>query len=225
MNTYSQTQNFIKYAQKYVPRLKVAFKDQSRFMKVLGALMFFNKSFMTRYTTTIGYTIYVPSKEDYDANPDAYLDILTHEFVHMIDFKKWNVLFSLSYLLPQLLAAFSVLSFLAINHSHYWLFSSLSLLFAAPIPAFFRSHWEMRGYVMNAAYNYWKNDYKNLEPATTYLDRFTSSGYFFMWPFKKNMTARLQNMLNKVEDNSILIDTPYRIVHDWIVNVAKVNVL
>lgn len=225
MNTpHNQTQDFINYIQKYLPKFKLAFKDQSKFMKFLGKIMFFNKDFMTRYTTTIGYTVYVPSKEKYDADPDAYLDIITHEFVHMMDFKKWNILFTLSYLLPQLLSILAVLAFVAINHSHLWLISLAALIFAAPLPAFFRSHWELRGYIMNAAFQYWETGYDHVQPPEMYLDRFLGSGYYFMWPFKKNMTKRFQNMLNKIMDNSILQDKPYRIVHDWTIYFGRTKV-
>lgn len=212
----SQAQDFVTHAQKYVPKFKVAFKNKSLFMKLLSYVLFFNKEFMTRYITTIGYTVYVPTEEEYTANPDKYLHILTHEFVHMMDYKKFNLLFSLSYLLPQLLAVFSLLSFIAIHHSLLWLFSLSFLVFATPLPAFFRSHWELRGYTMSAAFDYWQSNYSH--PPTDYLDRFTDSGYYFMWPFKKNMTNRLQAMFDKIKDGSILSDQPFKIVFDYLKN-------
>jgi hypothetical protein len=213
---HSRVQSFIDYARTYVPKFKIAFKDQSFFMKLLGRILFFNKDFMTRFITTIGYTVYLPSTAYFEEDPDIYLNILTHEFVHMMDFKKFNLLFTLSYLLPQLLALPTILlSLFAIHHSHYWLFSILGILFTAPLPAFFRSHWELRGYTMDAAFEYWSSG--DLQSATIYLDRFLGSGYYFMWPFKKNMKNRFQKMLDKVKNNSILNDEPYKIVHSWVV--------
>ena len=210
----ANTQDFITYAQQYVPKFKVAFKDKSLFMKLLSYVLFFNKEFMTRYITTIGYTVYVPTEAEYLANPENYLHILTHEFVHMMDYKKYNLLFSLSYMLPQSLAIFSLLSFVAIHYSLLWLLCLFFLVFAAPLPAYFRSHWELRGYTMSAAFDYWK--YNSLATPDVYLDRFTDSGYYFMWPFKKNMTNRLQAQFDKVKDNSILTDQTFKIVHDYL---------
>lgn len=207
-------QEFVTYAQRYCPKFNIKFKDKSFLMKLLGYLLFFNKDFMTRYITTIGYTVYVPNEAEYNANPDVYDEILTHEFVHMMDYKKWNILFSASYLFPQLLSALSLLSFLAIGHSLLWLLCLLFLTFAAPLPAYFRMHWELRGYTMSAAYNKWVYNYTSTP--SDYLDRFTESGYYFMWPFKANMTNRLQAMFNKIADNSILSDEPFRIVFDYL---------
>lgn len=210
----SQIQDFIKYAQQFVPKFRVGFKDKSKFMKFISYLLFFNKEFMTRYITTIGYTVYVPNETEYNANPDAYEHILTHEFVHMMDYKKYGLLFSLSYLLPQLLASLSLLSLIAIHHSSAWALFVLCLLFFAPLPAYFRSHWELRGYTMSAAFNYWKYNY--LATPADYLDRFTGSGYYYMWPFKNNMSNRLQKMFDKIKDNSILSDQPFKIMSDFL---------
>lgn len=207
-------QDFIAHAQQYVPKFKVAFKNESLLMKFLGVLLFFNKGFMTQYITTIGYTVYVPTEQQYKANPEMYLDVLTHEFVHMMDYKKYKLLFSLSYLTPQLLAVFSLLSLLAIHHSSAWLLSLLFLGFLAPLPSYFRMHWELRGYTMSAAFALWRYGYA--PSPVDYLDRFTDSGYYFMWPLKKNMTDRLQSSFDKIKDNSILLDQPYRVVSDFL---------
>ena len=43
--------------------IRIAFKDESFLMKLLGFLLFFTKEFMTRFTTTIGNTVYFPSRE------------------------------------------------------------------------------------------------------------------------------------------------------------------
>lgn len=207
-------QEFVTYAQKYCPKFNVKFKNQSLLMKILSYVLFFNKDFMSRYITTIGYTVYVPNEEDYKANPDMYDEILTHEFVHMMDYKKWNILFFASYLFPQCLSVLSLFSFLAIGHSLLWLLCLLFLVFVGPLPAYFRMHWELRGYTMSAAYNRWVYNY--FSTPTDYLDRFTGSGYYFMWPFAKNMTRRLQVMFSKIEDKSILTDEPFKIVSAYL---------
>jgi len=200
--------------QKSIPKAQIKFKDKSMFMKFLGVLLFFNKSFMTRYTTTIGFTVYFPNEADATARDEAFANVFSHESVHMSDYKKWGVLFKLSYLLPQLLAVFALLSILAIWFSKLWLLNLLWLLMVAPIPAYFRSHWELRGYVMDLAYDHWKF---NAEPdPSRYLNRFTTSGYYFMWPFSGHMKRRFEKMIAKMKSGNLFLDQPYKVVHDWI---------
>lgn len=208
------TQDFIAYARQYVPKFKIVFKDKSPFMKFLSVLFFFNKNFMDGYIATIGYTIYMPTETEYLEHQEGYLEVLTHEFVHMMDYKKYNLLFPLSYLFPQLLVIFSLFSLMAIHYSHAWLFCLLFLVFIMPFPAYFRMYWELRGCVMNAAFNYWRYGFQ--PEVTDYLDRFTDLGYYFMWPFKTNTKNRLRVALDKIKDNSILADKPYRVVSDFL---------
>jgi len=220
----NHTQDFINQMKRHVPKFDIAFKEDSKFMKFLGALLFFNKDFMTRYTTTIGYKVYLPSKEKYNNDPNAYLSIMVHEFVHAMDYKKYNILFKLTYLLPQLLVVAALLSLLAIWFSKLWLLSLLAVLLLAPLPAYFRSYWELRGYTMSAAFQHWESRYEYMPPVDLYLDRFTGSGYYFMWPFKGNMTKRLKKMYDKIYDNSILKDKTYSIVHDWTIYFGRPNI-
>ena len=67
-------------------------KEDSKLMKFISKLLFFNKTFMTDYVTTIGRTIYVPS---------GYISSTTlrHELVHVADYNAHPVWFTLSYLL------------------------------------------------------------------------------------------------------------------------------
>ncbi len=68
---------------KEVPEFKVAFKDESKLMALLGFLSYpFNPAFMERYTTTWGNTVYFATKKRYLDRPYASFRILAHEFVH-----------------------------------------------------------------------------------------------------------------------------------------------
>lgn len=67
-------------------------KSKSKFMAVLGKILFFNPDFMTRYVTTIGRTIYCPNGK---ISPTT----LEHELQHVRDYDRWGLLFALSYLL------------------------------------------------------------------------------------------------------------------------------
>lgn len=122
------------------PKAKIITKDKTFLMKALT--WFFvktkiNPAFSTYYTT-IGSTIHAPLGFE-ELDEKSILEVIMHETVHLKDSKKWGLLFSLSYLLPQLLAVFALLAFL----SPWFL---LFLLFLAPIPAYFRYYWERKAY-------------------------------------------------------------------------------
>jgi hypothetical protein len=88
--------------EKEVPSFTIRFKNESPLMQALGALMYpFNQSFLADYTTTIGPTVYFPSKRDYEADPDSSLVTLAHEYVHIYDSKQAGFRFQLSYAAPQ----------------------------------------------------------------------------------------------------------------------------
>ena len=74
-------------------------------MKILGTILFFNKTFMTGFITTVGYTVYWPSREKLESSGLGALSTLAHEYRHAQDAKKiTRVLFGFLYLLPQILA-------------------------------------------------------------------------------------------------------------------------
>ena len=200
---------------KYLPKLKIAYKDKSWFMKALAKLLFFVPSFLTAFTTTIGYTIYFTSEGAVKENLEGYSQVLSHEATHAWDRKRYGFLFFLSYLFPQCLAALVLLSFLAIWFTKLWLLSLLFLVFLAPIPAYFRMRWELRGYTMNYCWGHWMNGY---DPNCSFsIDRFSGPSYYFMWPFRQNMIDRFNSNFVKLQDGSILEEQPYKIIHDFIV--------
>jgi len=214
-----QLQEFVDYARQYIPKFKIAFKDKSKFMKLLSVILFFLPSFMTRYTTTIGYTVYFPSETNLDKNPEGNLRVLAHEFVHMMDYKKYNILFSLGYIFPHIFAVFSLFALMAISFSNLWLLSLLMLLLALPLPAYFRMYFELRGYTMSAAFNVWTGS--NFPKEDWLLSIFAGSSYYFMWPFKDNMKKRMVVMFDRIKDDSILQDQTFKAVHDFILTHKK----
>ena len=82
---------------------RVKLKSESNLMKFLGWLLKpFNPFFLTHYWTTLFTTIYAPSYVDLDNEEMLYRyeNMIEHEKVHIEDFKKYHILFLLSYLLP-----------------------------------------------------------------------------------------------------------------------------
>ena len=75
------------------PDFKIVEKKDSKLMRALSKVLFFNKSFMTRYVTVIGNTVYVPSKQWVKDNPYSALEVFCHEWVHMKDNRELGPLF------------------------------------------------------------------------------------------------------------------------------------
>ena len=90
--------------QKHVPGFKIAFKDKSAFMKLLGVLTYpFNQSFMEGFITTIGTTVYFPSSKSLEGRGEGAAATIAHEFVHIWDSERKWLRYNLGYLSPQAL--------------------------------------------------------------------------------------------------------------------------
>jgi hypothetical protein len=166
-------------------RLEVKFKDESLFMKILGKILFFNPRFMTNYTTTIGNTVYFANRKWLAENEDSAAHVLAHELIHIKDSEEVGfLLFSYTYLFPQVLA---LLSLFAIFSSLWWL---LCLLFLAPVPSPIRTYWELRGYAITDATCYRSTG--RFTDIDWMAGQFTSGSYFFMWPFADDIRSRIE---------------------------------
>ena len=177
--------NLVTAAQKYFPDLKIKYKDKSWFMKLIGTLLFFNKSFMTGYTTTIGSTIYFPSEAAVKTRPVSAAAVLLHELIHVNDAKKLTApLFGFLYLTPQIFALLCIPLFLI----SWKLALPLMILFMLPIPSYFRMKFEKKAYLVSL-YAIWSLSVRlNFKPILAtqqegYLKHFKDSSYYFMWPF------------------------------------------
>ena len=87
----------------HTPDLEILYKDESKFMRLLGFLMGpINPTFMTMFVTTIGTKVYFPSREYVAAHPIESTAVMAHEFVHMLDESKEGALkYKHAYLAPQ----------------------------------------------------------------------------------------------------------------------------
>ena len=164
--------------------VKIAFKDESKFMRMLSMILFFNKDFMTRYITVIGKTVYFPSRTWLKKNRAVAARSLCHEFVHISDEKNvGSLVFRISYLFPQCMALFALASLFVGPKA------LLFLLFLLPLPAPFRTFWELRGYAMTDAVLHSKTGrFASNEWITR---QFTTSKYYYMWPFKKSLQREI----------------------------------
>lgn len=201
-------QTIVQSAQAHFPNLKIKYKDESLLMKILGKIMFFNKGFMTSYTTTIGSNIYFPNSSFVRVRPISSSVILLHELVHLHDTNKFTgPLFSFLYLFPQILVLlFFPLLFIS------WKIALCTLLFATPLPAYFRMIFEKRAY-MTSMYALSELGKKlNFDPVldrqkSDFVTQFKTSSYYFMWPFG-DLNKQFDDALVKIRNNERPFEDP-----------------
>lgn len=162
------------YIESKIPGFAIVKKSESKLMKFLSKLLFFNKGFMTDFITTIYPKVYVPDEWALYSKA-SQIEILAHEYRHLRDRKVWKVLFNIGYLFPQILVLLAFLAFV----SPWFL---LSLVFILPLPST-RAISEYRGYCMSMAVEYWLSGKKmNVEYV---IDNYFASGnYYWMFPFR-----------------------------------------
>lgn len=179
-------------------------KEDSLFMRILGGLLFFNKSFMTRFITTIGQTIYWP-KSIWENDSDV-CSVLPHEFTHAMDFRRVGLIqIALIYLFPQVLGILIPLCALGAIYNLAYLWFLLGLLFLLPIPAYGRKWFEMRGFAMTMATEIWLGSpsVKTKVVPPWIIRNFTESNYYWMWPFPGSVEKELQQWLTRINNGTI----------------------
>lgn len=141
------------------PDFRIRKKEDSRLMRLVGFLLYVlsfgkNQDFMTKFTTTLGTTIFVSSGWD-DLSPVSQCVVLRHERVHMRQAKKYGRL----------------------------MFSFLYLFWPLPMfRAAWRRRFEQEAYeeTIRAVYEYGE-DPANYVFRVRMILHFTSSEYLWMW--------------------------------------------
>lgn len=182
-------------AKTYFPNLQIKYKDQDPFMKVLSALLFFNPSFKNNFITTIGETIYWPSQQFVQDNPQSVSEIFIHECTHMYDEKRLgSVVFKLGYLFPQVLALPILLLLFVLT---WKIVLPLVLLCLLPWPAPFRAYFERRAYFVSMYVGYRLFNWDPVSMGAHEATYFSDSSYYFMMPFGEpaKFAQEAQNVL------------------------------
>jgi hypothetical protein len=178
------------YIAKQIPGFEIRTKEGSFLMRLLSFILFFNKFFMTRFVTTIYPIVYFPKEEKGIDDRAGNIIVLCHEYVHLRDRKKLGWLFNVLYLSPQI---FALLALLAIPFAWQWVFC---LLFLLPIPSPFRAYFEYRAYKISIAISYLLFD--RVPPIEYYVMQFTTSNYYWMFPFEKFLTKKFNEHAKKL---------------------------
>ena len=179
---YSELVKVLRETRDEFPSFKITRKADSKLMKVLDVFLrvvTFNqmKSFMDRYTTTIGYTIYVSSSW-INKTPYSKASILRHERVHMRQRRRMGL----------------------VKYSLYYLLAWFPIGLAAG-----RRNLEMEAYAesLQSYADYY--GLPNLKDGTTrenVIGEFTGPSYFWMWPFRKTIErwydATVQRIIERV---------------------------
>jgi hypothetical protein len=186
------------YFDKYInPKLKtplkIAEKESSQLMKVIGWFLAFfkiNTLFMTKYITTLGSTIYFPKELIRTLSPKQFMEVIIHESVHALDDEKYKWFYKSTYL-PELFFGLPLLitSMFCLVLKSYIAFIVcfiLALIAILPIPKFGRYHWEMRAFSVSlfianltAAEEERKTQIKDWVKS-----RLIGSEYYFAMPFE-----------------------------------------
>lgn len=184
-------------------QVKIRFKDESYLMRLLGFLLFFNKGFMTEFTTTLGDSVYFTSRERVRADPQGAAATLAHELVHIFDGRDMGqIVYTLTYLSPQCFAVLSVLALLAIPFSLWWLISLSSLVMLAPWEAPGRASIEFRGYAMTLATAVWSGrKYDHIPPRM--IEQFTGFNYYRMDPDHAHVVKVFRDWLVDIETGAV----------------------
>lgn len=161
------------------PDFKLKSKSESWLMKAIHVFLLVitfgqMKTFMTKFTTTVGYTIYTPSSWA-EMAPMSKVLILRHERVHMRQRKaKGSFWFTVSYLLLP----FPVL----------W--------------AYFRMKYEMEAYEesIRARWEYYGLKGFTPEVREAMISRFTGPSYFWTWPWRKRIERWYDEVVSRFVD-------------------------
>jgi len=178
-NTYNAT--LVEVTKKF-PKFKLVKKSDSLLMKIFNIFFLIfsfgsNKVFMTHVTTTIGYTVYIPSRW-LSMSAFSRVEILNHEAVHMTQRKKIGFLFFFLY-----------------------------LLFPLPIFfAYYRTKFEKEAYAeslrqMVKYYGIEVLDDPKLK--SSMVSHFTSGQYLWMWILKSSIETWFDQTVQSLKDNFV----------------------
>ncbi len=189
--------------------VRSAYKNESWLMRILGWVLFFNPAFMTRYTTTLGKTVYFPSRKDVEGNPQRYALVLAHELQHVMDQKDMGTFsFVSQYLEPQWWVVAGLVP-AVLPHAPWWL-SLPSLVALLPTRSEGRTKIELRGYGLTLSMLVWMGSEIDSVPSWM-LGQFTSMSYFRMCPDRGYVEQELGKYLEQAKQGHVSLQMSARV--------------
>lgn len=150
-------------------RFEIRFKNESRFMRIVDKILFFNRTFMTRYVTALFGKVYVPDRKWWAGlTASARYRLLRHEGKHLEDERRFSVFYWISYLL------------------------------LLPSVFTFRSVWEWRAY-KETIRAYFELGLDVPDSVLDHIvNNFVGPDYFFMGPFKRFWKRKFRKLRDKL---------------------------
>lgn len=181
MITQTDVDELVAWMQMHLPRFEVCYKNESRLQQWIGWLLRpINPTYMTEYTTIMFGKVYFPSREAIEEwGPSQVYSTLRHEFVHLMDSKRFPIWFELSYLL---------------------LFPTILTM---------RAYWEWRGYTQTLLVEYEQTGTISSQLVEHIIDRYVSGDYGWMFPFRKRLQRRMKKTCQQIYDGVIQGPYPY----------------
>jgi hypothetical protein len=190
-----------KEIKKEVPGYNLFIKERSKLMQFIDRIIFFNKTFMKGFTTTLYPNVYIPKKA-FDDHEAAFATV-AHEWIHLRRFKKKTpFLMSIYYALPQALAVLSLLSILQLWLGGAWILNLLWLLFLLPLPSYSRMDEELKAYTMSMFVERCIRGRVSAKRIDSIAKNFYGPNYYWMWPMKKDIIKKLNKEARQIESGS-----------------------
>ena len=168
--------------QRDVPGYKLIVKEKHWLYKLIFKI---RPKFHEHVTTTIFPQIYMP--ESIYKDPTCW-KIVAHEYVHLMQARDHPYWFLLKYVFPQVLGLLA-LPLLFLGPHALW-----ALLLFLPLPAYFRMKYELDGYAMSMAINYWRYNSISIVQRIFVKQVFRGGTYYYMWPFSKWIDRKINTM-------------------------------
>ena len=182
------------YVKENIPGFEIREKRSSPWMIFLSKVLFFVPGFMTKFITTFYPKVYVPDRQRWEAGGFHSVATLAHEYVHLSDRKRMNLIFNFFYLTPQIFVVFALL----FPYSNWFLLFLFCLL---PLPSPGRAWAEFRGYRMTIAVYYWLTGGKyDIEHV---VHQFVSSNYYWMFPFGGFIREHFEKAFKDIQQDKL----------------------
>jgi len=111
------------------------------------------------------------------------------------------VWFPFSYFMPQNIGVpLALISLLAIWFSLWWLMAIAFVVLLAPLPAYWRMKWEVRGYSAGLALSAWLAGGVSDELVDQVVHELSGSPYYWAWPFKRSLRSRLKRTITAIHN-------------------------
>lgn len=180
--TAEEIAELLAWMRERIPGLCLVHKDESPVQRLIARLIApLNPRYLDTYTTVMFGRIYLPPRAVVASwSPERYYAVLRHELVHLLDARRFPLLFELSYvgLLPAVLTA--------------------------------RAFWEFRGYTQDMIVEHERTGTISNDTIERLAARFTGPDYGWMLPFPALVRRLLRRRRDAILSGAVRGAYPYR---------------